>query len=1528
MENQFRGKRIFAPGVGGSNGSYTPQSSGVPQDYTSLEVTGKNHSKQIIGYITQYDGWKDIPGVVPKFGYNQLNVDYTKYTILNFSFFGVAVDGSLHSGDFRNKEIYKPEVNQAPAPLIHDDGYSSLDMHLLYGNLDPVWYIGEHTEAYKSGYRDAGNNQYRTPEGTVKSYPLWFPKNGGAQGLLKLCKQHGVKCMAAVGGWSMSKHFPSVASDPEKRNRFVSDCKKLIDMGFDGIDIDWEFPGATGMNFTGTDQDFRNFTILMRELRNMLGPDKLLTAAFSALVQKLEKFEWSELAKIMDYFNMMTYDMNGGWSEIAGHNSPLYDYSGSEYASLSLDATTTWMLKQNIPADKINLGVAFYGRGVITEGPASLNAPTLKRSEHLDPDGPVTTSADIAGWKDFLGTPFYSFIEKESGKQSSWKEYWDEEAKVPYRTLGNRFLSYDNERSVAEKAQYIVNNNLAGVIIWTVFGDMMNMTDRVEAVSPYLVRSPEVKTPLLTAIDEVFRGDTSKIPDDTDKTPARAPEIGIISPASASIFNESEPITFKVAFDEKSKGNIARVEYYGNKEKLAEITRAPFDFTWKNVKAGVYSVTAVAITNQGTKGTSKSIIIEVADQEKILPLVELLSPSEQEKYTAGSMISLHAKVGKSSVKIDKVEFWDNGKMLTSLPKEPYRTEVKLDAGKHMIVAKAVSQHGYSESNVVQISVEAPDQQLPDTGRQLPQVELLLPADGAEITLPTPVEIEAKAVAHEGNIVKVEFFNGATKVGEASKSPYKCTWNANAAGRFSLTAVAMDSNGGTATSVPVMITVKRTGGCDVPAWEEKAYEAGSMVSRFGKVYRAKWYAESYEPPLENIPAEEWTTPWEIVGPCGENLPPTVFITMPADGAVFKGNPAFIELKADATDGDSEVAKVEFYDGNGLIHTATKPPFTFKWSSFRAGKRKLMAKAVDSRGAIGVSPQVNITIESASNTPPVINIITPETGQIFTAPATVLIEVELQANEGKITEVACYSGNQQIGTAKSSPYKFTWQNAPVGTHSIRVVAMNGADQVATAQALIKVVKETNTENTGDNPIVDLITPGEWDVFFPYRYPMDKSFYSYENFVKAIRHMDTIELIIERNCGREYLEYGRHTRVDKVSGQRQVLHVGDAFDPTSTTEKIVTETVNYAAFLREGSLEERKRELAAFLANISQETTGGTPGKPDRFQWGLYFREEQGYEGHPNLVGYAIPSKVYPPAPGKSYHGRGPIQLSYNYNYGPVSAILYGDKNVLLNEPELVVKDGALAFQTAIWFWMTPQYPKPSCHNVIVPGKWTPTPAQVKANIKPGFGATVNIINGGVECGGPQEIDKVRNRIGFYQRYAELKGVSLELDGGNNPENCGCKGMKQFMQDPEECKNITFLSFHSPEPVVTVTALAPLNFSIESNDPRGEIQETYIEVDGKRIQGSTWTPGSYGSFTAKVIGIRSGKPPITGSITFTVWNRNTGEGCSALPKWNPKKTYQNKGNIVLHNGAIYVNSYWAGADNIPGVDGAWEQLGLCKG
>ncbi|KAK8939649.1 Chitinase 10 [Platanthera guangdongensis] len=199
-------------------------------------------------------------------------------------------------------------------------------------------------------------------------------------------------------------------------------------------------------------------------------------------------------------------------------------------------------------------------------------------------------------------------------------------------------------------------------------------------------------------------------------------------------------------------------------------------------------------------------------------------------------------------------------------------------------------------------------------------------------------------------------------------------------------------------------------------------------------------------------------------------------------------------------------------------------------------------------------------------------------------------------------------------------------------------------------------------------------------------------------------------------------------------------------------------FPKFASSDCLNTSKRELAAFLAQISHETTGGWATAPDGpYAWGLCFKEEQNPPSS-----YCDPTNTeWPCYQNKSYKGRGPIQLSWNYNYGPAGEALGFDG---LREPELVANRSDLAFKTALWFWMTPRDDKPSCHDVMV-GRFKPSKADLAANRTAGFGLVTNIINGGLECGIPDD-PRVNDRIGYYRRYCQLFNVDVgpNLDCAN--------------------------------------------------------------------------------------------------------------------------------------------------------------------
>ncbi|OEL12779.1 Chitinase 10 [Dichanthelium oligosanthes] len=243
-----------------------------------------------------------------------------------------------------------------------------------------------------------------------------------------------------------------------------------------------------------------------------------------------------------------------------------------------------------------------------------------------------------------------------------------------------------------------------------------------------------------------------------------------------------------------------------------------------------------------------------------------------------------------------------------------------------------------------------------------------------------------------------------------------------------------------------------------------------------------------------------------------------------------------------------------------------------------------------------------------------------------------------------------------------------------------------------------------------------------------------------------------------GQGYRQSQSHSKVASIVTEAMYnsffLHKDDAACPAHgfyNYTSFIEAAEMFPEFCADGDLATRKREAAAFMAQISHETTGGWATAPDGpFAWGLCFKEER----NPPSDYCDKTNTEWPCVQNKSYHGRGPIQLSWNYNYGPAGKALGFDG---LRNPEVVAGDPVVAFKTALWFWMTPRAPKPSCHDVMA-GHYQPSYADLAANRTAGFGLTTNIINGGIECGPNGNVAPVNDRIGFFRRYCGMLGVDV--------------------------------------------------------------------------------------------------------------------------------------------------------------------------
>ncbi|MEO6498163.1 MAG: chitinase [Mucilaginibacter sp.] len=293
--------------------------------------------------------------------------------------------------------------------------------------------------------------------------------------------------------------------------------------------------------------------------------------------------------------------------------------------------------------------------------------------------------------------------------------------------------------------------------------------------------------------------------------------------------------------------------------------------------------------------------------------------------------------------------------------------------------------------------------------------------------------------------------------------------------------------------------------------------------------------------------------------------------------------------------------------------------------------------------------------------------------------------------------------------------------------------------------KPVPVQNTAN--EQTMQSILTEKQFDELFPLR---DK-FYSYAAFMQAIKELGSTKIKITKRAYQAL----QMVSIDKKTGKATVVREDEGFNEDWAKSKPDSiYYIDFGKFCTEKDSQINKRELAAFFAHIAHETRFGQNGKYDD---GLMIRHEAD-----TTLQYVVQNDEYPAVPGKKYYGRGPMQLSYNGNYGYASHCIFGDKDKLLKNPELVETDAVVAFKTAVYFWMTPQSLKPSAHDAMV-GNWKPNTAETAKQLEPGFGITTNIINGALECGKGDDNASMQDRIGFYKHFLTRLGTT--------DDNCVC-------------------------------------------------------------------------------------------------------------------------------------------------------------
>jgi chitinase len=279
-----------------------------------------------------------------------------------------------------------------------------------------------------------------------------------------------LKTLISVGGWTWSDHFSDAALTAESRAKLARSCVALMKQyGFDGLDIDWEYPVSVGANPSiGRPEDTENVTLLLAELRAQLdaqgdqdgGVHYLLTIAAPAGPSQYRRFQLDQIHAYLDWINVMAYDFHGGWDKITNFNAPLYATSGDSGpgdASLNVDAAMQAYLAAGIPADKLVVGVPFYGRG--WSGVADVQNGLFQVADGVPP----------GTWEPGA----FDYEDLAANYLPTYTRYWSDEAQVPwlYNADQQIMITYDDPDSMQAKAAYVQREGLGGIMFWELSGD-------------------------------------------------------------------------------------------------------------------------------------------------------------------------------------------------------------------------------------------------------------------------------------------------------------------------------------------------------------------------------------------------------------------------------------------------------------------------------------------------------------------------------------------------------------------------------------------------------------------------------------------------------------------------------------------------------------------------------------------------------------------------------------------------------------------------------------------------------------------------------------------------------------------------------------------------------------------------------------------------------------------------------------------------------------------------------------------------
>ncbi|GHB41122.1 hypothetical protein GCM10010347_08520 [Streptomyces cirratus] len=451
-----------------------------------------------------------------------------KLDVINYSF------GNIHPTDLTCFEANKAAGDDNNAGAGDGAGDSYADYQKSFGAADSV-----------SGVADKWDQPIVGVFNQFKQLKAKYPN---------------LKINISIGGWTYSKYFSDAAKTDASRKKLVSSCIDQYIKGnlpveggyggpgsaagiFDGIDIDWEYPGSAGGHLGNhyAPEDKQNFTLLLKEFRTQLdaygqangGKKYLLTSALPAGQDKIKYIETDKIGAYLDYANIMTYDMHGAWDGDGPtyHQSPLYPSAadptdpiapGTEKYSIKnaidswLDGNPAYGIAGGFPANKLTLGYEFYYRG--WKGvPAGAAGGLAQTATGPSAARPTSQQAGIANYKELGGIVDNPAV-----------TFWDDQAKASYFYKDGEFFTGLNQKSIQARVDYGKQRGLAGAMMYSLLG-LDDKTTLLNQISTALGGSTQPPvTPTATPTPTPTPTATAT------PTPTATPTTGCTAPAYAA----------------------------------------------------------------------------------------------------------------------------------------------------------------------------------------------------------------------------------------------------------------------------------------------------------------------------------------------------------------------------------------------------------------------------------------------------------------------------------------------------------------------------------------------------------------------------------------------------------------------------------------------------------------------------------------------------------------------------------------------------------------------------------------------------------------------------------------------------------------------------------------------------------------------------------------------------------------------------------------------------------------------------------